>query len=96
MDMTKTTRRRFSNKFKAVVALEALRGDQTVQELVAKHRLFPMQVTTWKHQAIDGLTGLFSDKVSRIEDNEAEVKEFHAKIGKLAAENVFFSQGLKR
>jgi len=52
-------------------------------------------VTTWKRQAIDGLTGVFSDKVRRAEDNEAEVKELHAKIGKLAVKNDFLSQGLK-
>lgn len=90
------TRRRFSDKFKATVALAALRGDKTVQEIAAKHRIHPTQVTTWKRQAIDGLTGVFSDKVKRAEDNEAEIKELHAKIGKLAVENDFLSQGLKR
>ena len=78
------------------MALEALGGERTVQEIAAKHRLHPTQVTTWKRQALDGLTGLFSDKVRRAEDNEAEVKELHAKIGKLAVENDFLSQGLKR
>jgi len=68
------TRRRFSDKFKATVALAALRGDKTVQEIAAKHRIHPTQVTTWKRQAIDGLTGVFSDKVKRAEDNEAEIK----------------------
>ncbi len=91
-----TTRRRFSDKFNATVALEALRGDKTVQQIAAKHRLHPTQVTSWKRQAIDGLTGVFSDKVKRVENNEAEVKELHAKIGKLAVENDFLSQGLKR
>ena len=43
-----------------------------------------------------GLTGVFSDKIRKAEDNEAEVKELHAKIGKLAVENDFLSQGLKR
>jgi transposase len=96
MDMQMTTRRRFSDKFKASVALEALRGDRTVQQIAAKHRLHPTQVTSWKRQAIDGLTGVFSDKVKKAENNEAEVKELHAKIGKLAVENDFLSQGLKR
>ena len=62
-----TTRRRFSDKFKATVALEALRGDRTVQEITAKHRLHPTHVTTWKRPAIDGLTGLFFDKIRRVE-----------------------------
>ena len=91
-----TTRRRFSDKFKATVALEALRGDRTVQQIAAKHRIHPTQVTTWKRQAVDGLTGVFSDKVKKAEKNEVEVKELHAKIGQLAVENDFLSQGLKR
>ncbi|KIN72765.1 hypothetical protein [Sulfitobacter guttiformis] len=44
----------------------------------------------------DGLTWVFSDKVRRAEDNEAEVNDLHAKIGKLAVENDFLSQGQKR
>ena len=91
-----TKRRNFSDKFKATVALEALRGDRSVQEIAAKHRVHPTQVSTWKRQAIDGLTGVFSDKVKRVEDNDAAVKELHAKIGKLAVENDFLAQGLKR
>ena len=30
----------------------------------------PERVTTWKRQAIDGLAGVFSDKVKKAEDNE--------------------------
>ena len=95
-DTQMTTRRRFSDKFKATVALQALLGDKAAQEIAAKHKIHPTQVTTWTRQAIDGLTGVFSDKVRKVEDNEAEVKELHAKIGKLAVENDFLSQGLKR
>ena len=94
--MQMTTRRRFSDKFKATVALEALRGDKTAQQIAAKHRIHPTQVTSWKRQAIDGLTGVFSDKVKKAENNGVEVKELHARIGKLAVENDFLSQGLKR
>lgn len=32
-----TKRRNFSDKFKAAVALEVLRGDKTVQEIAARH-----------------------------------------------------------
>jgi transposase-like protein len=48
-----TKRRSFSDKFKATVALEALRGEKTAQEIAAKHKVHPTQVTTWKRQAID-------------------------------------------
>lgn len=54
-------RRSFSDKFKATVALEALRGDKTAQEIAAKHKIHPTQVTTWKRQAIDGLIPASAD-----------------------------------
>ena len=48
-------RRRFSGELKAKIALEALRGDRTLQEIASKHQVHPNQVSTWKRQAIDGL-----------------------------------------
>jgi transposase-like protein len=70
-DTQLTKRRSFSDKFKATVALEALRGDKTAQEIAAKHKIHPTQVTTWKRQAIDGLTGVFSDKVRKAEEQRS-------------------------
>lgn len=89
-------RRKFTDQFKAKIALEALRGDKTIQEIAAKHQVHPNQVSQWKRQAMEGLADVFarggkSDKV-----NDAEVKELHAKIGRLAVENDFLSQGLKK
>ena len=78
------------------MALEALRGDKTVQEIAAKRQLHPTQVSTWKHQASEGIAGMFSDKVKKAENKEGEIKDLHAKIGQLAVENNFLSQGLKR
>ena len=91
-----TKRRNFSDKFKATVALEALRGDKTVQEISAKRQLHPAQVSTWKRQAMEGIASLFSDKAKQTENNDGEIKELRAKIGQLAVENDFLSQGLKR
>ena len=92
-----TKRRRFSSDFKARVALEALRGDRTVQEIAAKHKVHPNQVGTWKRQAIDGLGEVFSNGVDRArQDHESEVHELHAKIGELTVVNDFLAGGLKR
>ncbi len=89
-------RRNFTDQFKAKVALEALRGDKTVQEIGAKHQLHPNQVSTWKRQAIDGMADVFSGGGKPTGRSEAEVKDLHAKIGRLAVENDFLSEGLKR
>jgi len=90
-------RRRFTADFKAKVALEALRGDRTAQEIAALHQVHPNQVSTWKRQALDGLAQVFSNcgEVAGRE-HEAEVERLHAKIGQLTVERDFLSKGLKR
>ncbi len=47
-------RRKFTDNFKAQVALEALRADRTTQEIAAKHNVLPTQVSTWKKQTFEG------------------------------------------
>ena len=92
-----TKRRRFTADFKARVAVEALRGDKTIQEIAAKHKVHPNQVSTWKRQALDGLGVVFSKGAEGSRsDHEAEVKELHAKIGELTVVNDFLARGLKR
>ena len=92
-----TTRRRFTGDFKARVALEALRGDKTVQEIAGKHKVHPNQVSAWKRQAIDGLGEVFSTGTDRaLQDHETEVRDLHAKIGQLTVERDFLAKGLKR
>jgi len=91
------TRRRFMADFRARVALEALRGDKTVQEIAAKHQVHPNQVSAWKRQAMDGLDAVFSNgSDAGRRDHEAEIERLHAKIGQLTVERDFLSKGLKR
>ena len=79
-------RRRFSGELKARIALEALRGDRTLQEIASQHQVHPNQVSTWKRQAIDGLGDVFSNGVERRRrDHESELRDLHAKIGELTA-----------
>ena len=89
-------RRKFTDQFKAQVALEALRGDRTIQEIAAKHQVHPNQVSTWKRQAVEGMADVFARGGKAEGPTESEVKELHAKIGRLAVENDFLSAGLKR
>jgi transposase-like protein len=92
-----TTRRRFTGDFKARVALEALRGDRTIQEIAAKHKVHPNQVSDWKRHAIEGLSAVFSNGANRErQDHQAEIRDLHAKIGELTVERDFLSGGLKR
>ena len=47
-------------------------------------------------QAVDGLPGAFSSGGSTQGPSESEINDLHAKIGRLAVENDFLAQGLKR
>ncbi len=75
-----TIRRRFTAEFKVRVALAALRGDQTIQEIAARHKVHPNQVSAWKRQAMDGLGAVFSNGSDHVRrDHETEVRDLHAK-----------------
>jgi len=92
-----TKRRTLSTSFKKKVALAALRGDRTIQDLAAHYEVHPNQISQWKRQAVDGLDGVFDSKPGkRQRDTEGEIKELHAKIGQLTVEKDFLERGLKR
>ncbi len=55
-------RRNFSAAFKAKIAIEALRGDQTLAELATRHKVHPNLITKWKRKAGEGMVEIFSSK----------------------------------
>ncbi|BDQ37045.1 transposase [Pseudodesulfovibrio nedwellii] len=86
-------RRRFSAEFKARVALDALSGEHTISELASKHGVHPNQISTWKKQAKEEIVESFSGKTKNIpQNNEAQIKDLHAKIGQLTVEKDFLQQ----
>ena len=55
-------RRTFTSKFKAKIALEAVREVKTVAELASEYQIHPSQVTKWKKQIISQAGELYSHK----------------------------------
>jgi len=95
--MSKTRRRRFSAEFKAKVALEAIRGDETINELASRYELHPNMITNWKRQAIDNMAAAFSSFAERnSKADDAQIKELHAKIGQLTVERDFLAKAFGR
>lgn len=80
-------RKTFSKEFKAKVALEALKGEQTVAQLAAAHGVHPTQINAWKKQALDGLPELFG-RASGPDTQalEAQQDRLYQQIGKLQVE----------
>jgi transposase len=92
-----TKRRRFTAEFKARVALEAIRGEQTIGELAAKHGLHPNLITTWRRQAVEGLASVFDGKTAeRDQVRDTALKDLHAKIGQLVIERDFLAKASGR
>ena len=59
-----SSRKRHSNGFKAQVALEAIKNQNTIAEIASEKGVHPSQVNKWKKQALDGLPSIFSDNSS--------------------------------
>jgi transposase len=95
--MSKTKRKRYSAEFKAKVALEAIKGEQTIQELGSRYGLHPNMITNWKRQAIENLAETFSSKTEQVRSNDdPQIKELHAKIGQLTVERDFLANAFGR
>jgi len=93
-DMSKRPRRNHSPVFKAKVALEALKGNQTIVEIAACYQVHPNQIIEWKKQLLEHAEEVFSK--DRKPDQGSNVKDLHAKIGQLSMENDFLSSALGR
>ena len=95
--MSKTKRKRYSGEFKAKVAREALKEESTIADIATRFSIHPNQVSEWKKQAIEGLAEVFTGKTERNDvAHEAQVKEFHAKIGQLMVERDFLAKAFGR
>ena len=95
--MSTTRRKRYSAEFKAKVALEAIRGEQTLNELASRYELHPNMITTWKRQAIDNMASAFAKGKERgPTSDEGQIKELHAKIGQLTVERDFLAKAFGR
>ena len=81
--------------FKAKVALEAAREEQTLTELAQRFDLHPNQITQWKNQLLERATEVFA-KSSKPDDPPIDVKRLHAKVGQLTLENDFLEGALTK
>ena len=49
----KTTRRKFTAKFKAQVAIEAIKERESMADLAKRFEIHPVQITTWKREFLE-------------------------------------------
>jgi transposase len=82
--------------FKAKVALEALKGEETISELASRFGVHPTMILEWKRALLEGASGVFERGSRKApEVDEEQVKDLHAKIGDLDIADDFLAGKLK-
>jgi transposase-like protein len=85
--MMTTKRKRHSGEFKAKVALEALKGLKTVNELAAGYGVHPTQISQWKRQLGAEAKEIFgSRRFKEAQDQEVVQASLYEEIGRLKME----------
>jgi transposase-like protein len=91
-------RKRYDKDFKAKVALEALKGEKTLQELASTYSVHPNMIALWKRQLLENASVLFEKEGKDKAQEEAtrQKDELYKQIGQLQVENEFLKKKYKQ
>lgn len=77
----------FSADFKSKVAIEALKGNKTINELSSEFEVHPTQIQCWKKLLMDGSKDLFNGKKEKTAESvEHERDRLYVQVGRLLVE----------
>lgn len=95
----RSKRRTLSPQFKFQVALEALRGLRSINEIAADHKVHPSQVTAWKKELAECGSSLFERKNGRNHEQEQlqeRTEELERTLGRVVVEKEFLVKKCKQ
>jgi transposase len=93
--MTKN-RRKHSTSFKAKVALEAIREQESVAAIAQRYKIHSNVVYKWKQELLANLERAFERGETNHQGGSEREAELLKKIGELTVERDFLEQGLGR
>jgi transposase-like protein len=80
-------RKKHSAEFKAKIALEAVKGLKTINEIAGEAEVHPTQVTLWKKQLIEEIPTLFANSRGQKEKSQEDLTDLlYQQIGQLKVE----------
>jgi len=91
----KRKRRHLTAEFKARVALEALKGIRTINEIAQDNDVAPAQVSTWKKELEGRIDEIFEGKgeaARELARKEAREIKLERKVGQLVIEKEFLEK----
>ena len=90
--------RNFGKAFKAKVAIEAIKGEKTINEIASIYEVHPNQVRQWKKLALEKLPGAMADgRTKKARDSKpVDEEKLHQKIGQQAVEIDFLKKELRQ
>ena len=89
-------RRKFTADFKTKVVLEALKEQNSIQELSGKYEVHPQQISNWKKEFLQNASEAFGKgKKDKKSEAEEERDALLKTIGELKVENDFLKKRLK-
>ena len=83
-------RKRFDEQFKAKVALEAVKEEQTLLELAEKYQVHPNQISAWKKKLLEQSATIFERKNKKDEEYaqlKKEKDELFRQLGEMQYQN---------
>jgi transposase-like protein len=80
-------RKSYSGKFKAKIAVEVIREQDTLAEISSKFEVHRALLTRWKKEALEGLPEIFSKKSNKNNNDKQLTDDLYKQIGQLKVEN---------
>jgi transposase-like protein len=92
----KQNRRKHSPVFKAKVALEALKDEQTIAQLANQFEVHPSQIRAWRKALAENAAGIFGGDHELKKDDKALIAQLYQQIGQLKVEKDFLESRFGR
>jgi transposase-like protein len=88
-------KKKHDSKFKARVALEAIKGEKTIAEIASEYSVHPNLVGQWKKKMLENLPEIFEKgEEKKVKDTDKERDELYRQIGIMKIENEWLKKKL--